>query len=104
MKKVINKKVYNTETATLIADYSNNVPVNDFNHYSEELYRTKKGNYFLYGEGGPLSKYCESTGCNSWTGGETIIALTEPEAVRWCEEHDLVDALESEFSTYLEEA
>jgi len=55
MKKIINGKRYDTETAQLIgsASYSNRT---DFRFWSEELYRKKTGEFFLYGEGGPASK------------------------------------------------
>lgn len=55
MKKVINGKVYNTETAEEVASYSFSNS-NDFRYIREKLYRTKKGNWFLYGEGGPMTK------------------------------------------------
>ena len=50
MKKIIEGRVYNTETAKLLGEfsYSNR---RDFNYFSEKLYRTKSGAYFLYGEG-----------------------------------------------------
>jgi len=51
MKRVINKKVYDTETAIEIAtnDYSDGS--NRLNNgRSSALYRTKKGNYFLLTE------------------------------------------------------
>lgn len=86
MKKVINGKMYNTETAKYCGGYefSN---VGDFNHVCEDLYRKKTGEFFLYGEGGAMSKYCEEVGNNSWTGGEKIIPLTIKEAKRWSEKH-----------------
>ena len=51
MKRVINKKTYNTETADRIAtdDYSDGT--NQFNcGRTADLYRTKKGNYFVVRE------------------------------------------------------
>lgn len=47
MKRIINKKVYNTETATLIAETTNGLSYSDFNCIKEDLYRTKKGQYFI---------------------------------------------------------
>ena len=29
----------------------------NFRHWKEQLYRTRKGNFFLYGKGGPSSRY-----------------------------------------------
>ena len=58
----------------------------DFRHWKEQLYRTRKGSFFLYGEGGPLSCYAvhEEDG---WADGEKIIPYTEGEAKAWVEKH-----------------
>ena len=104
MKKVINGMMYNTETATEIDYYSNNYYTNDFNYYSETLYKTKKGNYFLYGSGNAMSKYSCSVGNNGRGGSSDIIALTESEAMQWMEEYGDSEIMEKEFAHTLEEA
>lgn len=91
MKKVIDGKIYNTETATRIANWDNGVYGSDFNACGESLYVTKNGAYFVHGKGGALSRWAVSTGNNGRCGGESIEVLTQKEALRWCEEHD-VDA------------
>lgn len=75
-----------------------------FSYYSEELYKTKKGNYFLAGEGGPMTHYARSTGQNSWTGGSHITPLTEEEAFDWAEGHLSASEVEDLFPELLEEA
>lgn len=85
-KKIINGKLYNTETATLVGGWWNKYPTNDFKYCEEKLYRKHTGEYFLYGEGGPLSKYKESCGNNSWGYGYEITPLSEKEAKQWAEE------------------
>lgn len=60
MKKTINKKVYNTETATEIKTKTVSY-FGDPAGYEETLYKTAKGNYFVYGVGGADSKYPEPT-------------------------------------------
>ena len=92
MKKIINGKMYNTETATEVGNYWNGLSQRDFNHVNETLYRKKTGEFFLYGEGGPMSRYSESCGNNSWTGGERIIPLSEKEAKKWAEDKISADA------------
>ena len=57
MKQVIEGKRYDTETATKIGEGGGKAYPGDFHYYSEALYVTKKGSYFLAGEGGPLSRY-----------------------------------------------
>jgi len=54
MKKIINRKVYNTETAELIGEYWNGLSINDFHYVYEELYITKKGNYASSGSKGMI--------------------------------------------------
>ncbi|MEG0770338.1 MAG: hypothetical protein RR436_00445 [Clostridia bacterium] len=60
MKKTINKKTYNTETATEEASlYFGNF--GDDNGFEERLFKNKTGEYFFYGVGGKNSKYPEPT-------------------------------------------
>jgi hypothetical protein len=83
MKKVIDGKVYNTETAKEVHSWENHFFRNDFHHCEEALYRTKKGAWFLCGSGGAMSKYSQPCGSNSWTGGDGMEVLTEAEALEW---------------------
>lgn len=99
MKKIINRKVYNTETAELIGKYWNGLRTNDFHYVYEELYITKKGSWFLYYSGGALSKYGESG-----SGTEGIIPLEPEEAYEWLEENDCNEAIEKYFADKIEEA
>jgi hypothetical protein len=71
----------------------------------EALYRTPKGNYFLYGRGGAMTKYGRRVSTNTWTGGRGITPLTADEAFEWCQEHG-VDAatIEELFGDRLKEA
>ena len=85
MIKVIDGLRYNTETAEEIGSWSNGYYSSDFHHYNETIYRTKNGNYFIYGEGGALSKWSESFG-NSRGGSSGIVALSIKEALEWFEE------------------
>jgi len=86
MKKIINGKKYDTETAQLIggAGYSER---RDLYYWREVLYRKKTGEFFLYGEGGPNSKYSRKIGQCTWSGGEQIIPLTLDEAQEWAEKY-----------------
>ena len=85
MKKIINGKKYDTETAKEIASTSGGEGPRDFHYFEETLYRKKTGEFFLAGHGGPASKYAKSCGLNQWCGGEAITPLTEQEAKTWCE-------------------
>lgn len=86
MKKVIQGVLCDTSTAKHLGSASY-LGVRDFAHWSEELYRTKSGKYFLYGEGGPASRYAVTIGQNEWSGGEKIQLLSRETAMEWAEEH-----------------
>ena len=72
MKKIIKKKTYNTDTANLEGHFCFGMYGQE-DGYEEKLFKTKKGDWFLYGNGGPESKYTT----------ETLIPLTEDEAQNW---------------------
>lgn len=86
MKKVIDGKRYDTETAQLCgeAEYGNR---SDFRWAHECLYQKRTGEFFLYGEGGALSAYRKEVSLNQWEGGEKIIPLTEAGARKWAEKN-----------------
>lgn len=97
MKKVINGKLYNTETAKEIKSVSHGDGPRDFRYYEETLYRKRTGEYFLAGEGGPMTKYRQTVGQNSWRGGDGIIPLSYEETLAWAEQEMDVDEYEAEF-------
>lgn len=104
MRQVINGKIYDTEKATMLAEDEFSHP-EDFNYWYEALYRTAKGNYFLYGEGGPMTKYSRYLGNNTTGGGSRITPLTPDEAFTWCQEHRIDAAvIEKLFGDMVEEA
>lgn len=96
MKKIINGRRYDTETAKELGYYWNGLAVTDFSRIEETLYRKKTGEYFLYGEGGAMSKYAEADG-TGWCGGSRIIPLPIEDAKTWAEEHLTADEYEDIF-------
>ena len=86
MKKVINGKMYNTETATLIESFSHKYP-SDFEWLKETLYQKETGEFFIDGEGGAASKYAEESAAGGWVYGRKITPLTESEAQAWVEKN-----------------
>lgn len=99
MKKIIGGKVYDTETAKRMGFYSNGGGWRDFNHIEETLYRKKTGEFFLFGEGGPATRYAEPEGQNSWSGGSRIMPMTYDEAREWAEKNLDADEYEEIFGT-----
>ena len=102
MKRIVEGKVYDTETAEEIATYEPFSDRTKFQWWSETLYRTKKGRYFKYGIGGPMSKYAE-TFPGGATGGEVIVPLTDKEAFEWLASYFPEKAIEL-FPEQVEEA
>lgn len=102
MKKIINGKVYDTETATRAAEWSNNLGYSDFNWREEALYRKKTGEFFLHGAGGPHTNYAERVG-NMWGDGEKIMPMTYSEAQEWAEKHLDGDEYEEIFGIVVED-
>jgi hypothetical protein len=103
MRKVIKGKLYDTETAQLIATWHDGYP-SDFRYTREALYRKRTGEYFLHGEGGAMSPYAKSCGQNQWMGGEVIRPLAYGEARMWMEQKAEADGYESEFGLPDEDA
>ena len=87
MKKVINGKCYDTAKATKIHEWDNGLYSTDFGHCTEILYKTPKGSWFLYGEGGAMSAYASPALGGGKGAGWDIIPMSADEARQWLEEH-----------------
>lgn len=103
MKKIINGRVYDTQTAKELGAYSNAGGWRDFSHFEETLYRKKTGEYFLFGQGGPMTKYAEAEGQNSWSGGSRIMPMSYDTAQAWAEKHLDADLYEDIFGRIVED-
>ena len=103
MKKIINNKVYDTDTAKKLGSWENMYDSRDFGYFSEALYQKRTGEFFIYGEGGPMSKYAKTVGTNQWSGGERIMPVTMAEAQEWAENHLSADEYESIFGAIVED-
>ena len=109
MKKVIGRRIYNTQTARLIAEAEYGTPGN-FEYLYEGLYKTRRGTYFLHGTGGCWSKYQRQIG-NGWiSGGSDITPLDRDEAIAWVEDNaddigeSAAEILRDEYGLELEDA
>lgn len=103
MKKIINGKRYDTDTAKECGTAYSKLGRRDFGYWEETLYQKRTGEFFLYGEGGPASRYAVSAGQNSWSGGEKIIPLSVENAMKWAEEHLEMEEYESIFGEIAED-
>lgn len=95
MKKIIRGKVYDTDTARYVGGDSGG---DGFSRWSEDLYQKRTGEFFLFGEGGPATKYAEYIdGNNAWSNGSKIIPLNVDAAREWVEKHLDADDYEALF-------
>lgn len=84
MKKIINGKLYNTETAKKLAEFQSPHSYSDFEYFEEALYQKRTGEYFLAGRGNALSKYSEVYAGASHS-GERITPISYAQAQQWAE-------------------
>ena len=77
MQKTICKKLYDTETATLIKAYAHG-ELGDPTGYEEDLYQTPEGLYFLHVGGGADSIYPT----------EDIQRLAKTKVKEWLKDHE----------------
>lgn len=92
MKKIIDGLRYDTEKAIKVGEADNiNQGVDsrsDFAYWEATLYQTPRSKrFFIAGAGGPASRFAQSVGQNSWSGGADLIPLTDTEALAWAERH-----------------
>ena len=82
MKKIINGKIYNTETATKLFENGTGNTAN-FTDWYEEFYVTKKGAFFMKFWGGAMTRYSESfNNGRSRSEGRGIKVLTKEEVTK----------------------
>lgn len=89
MKRVIDRKLYDTDRAEQIAQHAPNADRGDFHYLIETLYETPDGEYFLHCEGGAATEYSKPCGGGGRTGGEELNLLDEDAALDWCEERGI---------------
>lgn len=76
MKKIVCKREYDTETATLVKKFTVG-ELGDAKGYEETLYQTEGGLYFLYVNGGEESPYKV----------ENIKSVSKAKAQEWLAAH-----------------
>lgn len=86
MKRIFRGRRYDTDTAKKVGYYLYG-NYDDFGMIEETLYRKNTGEYFLYGHGGPMTKYGCACSDGSRGFGDKIIPLTLEQAQEWAEKH-----------------
>lgn len=103
MKKIVNGKLYDVDTAERIHEWDNGYQCNDAHYVSKDLYRTQKGNWFIVVFGGPLSEFGNKCG-NNYHSDQYIQALDASDVVEWLEKHDGTNAILKHFPDLVQEA
>ena len=102
IKKIINRKAYDTKKAELIYEYENNHEISNFQWLVESLYRTKKGECFLAGEGGPLTKYRKISD-DDYTYGDGLEPISVDTALEWLKQFGDTETIERYFVATIKE-
>lgn len=87
MKKIINGKLYDTDTARELGVWSNTWDSRSWSYECETLYLKRTGEFFIHGHGGPQTKYAVSLDQNNWSSGEKIIPISREKAMEWAEKN-----------------
>lgn len=103
MRAIIEGKRYDTETAEEVAAYHSPHFRGDFHRFSETLYRTSRGRWFLVGEGNAASPYAEPV-VDGRGPGERLVPFSDEEAREWLESRGKYGALEAYFADFIEDA
>lgn len=85
MKRIINGKMYNTDTAENLGEWWNGESGITFVLIT--LYRKKTGEYFLHCDGGAMTDFRKYLGNGNFGGGQQIKPLSEAEAREWAVEY-----------------
>lgn len=96
MKKIINGKRYDTDSAKEIGHYDEDI-TNDLDYISESLYLKRTGEFFLAGSGGARTRYGGTTSDGWYCSGETIEPITDDSARKWVEKHCSAETYEQLF-------
>lgn len=96
MRKIINHKSYDTDTAKRIGCTAHHLS-NNLYCWGEDLYQKRTGEFFLHCWGGAGSKYHTVYSSTEWGWGEQIQPLSYDDANDWAEKNLDADEYESCF-------
>ena len=107
MKKIINGLRYDTKNAIEVGSYDHGCypGSGDFSHWSATLYKTPRSNrFFLYGEGGAMTRFAERSPYGGSCGGSDLQPLSREDALAWAEQYLDADAIEQHFGDAIQDA
>ena len=89
-KKIINGRMYNTDTTEVLGSWDNGCPRGDFSFEEQTLHKKKTGEYFVYAYGGVQSNFGDCYGGHDCS-GEKFIPMSVEQAQQWSEEYLTVE-------------
>lgn len=90
MKRILDGKIYDTETATVLVNISGRggtLNRGDLGYEDTWLYRSPTGTFFMAGEGGSASRWAKPFGENGSAAGEGLLIISDAEARHLYERH-----------------
>lgn len=103
MRKIIDRKLYDTEKSDEIASWTNGLGLSDFAYQAWTIYRTKKNAFFILHEGGPKTAYARAVG-NTREYGEYIETIDDDKLLEFLRNYDQVDTIMELFPDKITEA
>lgn len=88
-------------TQKLIYEHSSDLPSTDLGYFSESLYKTRKGAWFLVGSGGPMTSYAVPSGSGNVTGSSDVF---RPLDVREAVSRRAYETIQEHFEDQTEDA
>lgn len=104
MRRKVEGVVYNTKTAIFLGKYDAGYPKSDIRWSITELYKTKSGEYFLHGAGGPASPYASCDKLGTYSDGEKLIPMSQEKVILWANEYLPDYELEKLYKSMFKEA
>ncbi len=101
MRKVVKGKVVDTERMQKLAEVRFGNLTAYIYVWESLFYDPDSKLLYLYGRGGPASRYAEPVGIDQWSEGEKLLRLTKGLALQWLEENQI--SITDEMQKILEE-
>lgn len=103
MKRVIDGKRYDTETANKLFEYQGGDGRGDLDWHCTALYRTKRGVFFIAGQGNARSLWAQRYDSGASGPGFGIRVLSDDSARSLLERFNQIDLLEEFFGDQIED-
>lgn len=105
MKAIIRGKRFDTSKSILIGEAGYSGSRRDFQWWAAALYRTpRSGQFFLAGEGGPMTRWARHVDGGGRTNGSGIVPLELEDAREWAEQYLSTAEVEAAFAEHIEDA